>query len=313
MLDICSIELGFGWTKGTFKNRVFRQPSITGESKPMFDYKKDDFVFNEQCFVGDLALRHSDIKYFSMKDNKASDIAVTDTLLQTGIGYLTRSAPCNVISTLPIKFYFNQKVELENKIFDLNNIEPYKIRCGLRNSFSVTPNIDQVKITPQGQGIAMDFLLDNDGKIAKRDFAKKRILVLDLGFYTLNILGLDKLEIMPLSTTLLLGVDTAYKLLQRYIQETVGKSPARYELDQYVIAGRYEGYDIRPLIKRAFRALAIQIQNEVEGLNMSFDVCLIGGGAAHQIFEFISFEEKYLFDQLAQVRGNEKIGIRTWK
>lgn len=314
MENICAIDLGFGWTKGGFKKRRFVQPSIIGEARPVFDVniRNDDFVYNDHHFVGNLALRHSDIKYFSMKDNK-TDAWVTDILLETGIGYLSRNESVNVVTGLPIKFYFNQKSDLENKIIKLNDLQLIKIKKGTSDIIKVNPSIKHAKVVPQGYGIAMDYLLKEDGSLDKINVAKQRILVIDLGFYTLNLLGLDKLEIMKESNTILLGVDTAYKLLQRYIQELIGKSPSRYELDQYVISGEYEGYDITPLIQKAFKNLAIQIQNEIEGLNIHFDCYLIGGGAGHFIYDYLDIPNKLLLDQLSQIRGYGKIGVRQWR
>ncbi|MCR8641372.1 ParM/StbA family protein [Paenibacillus sp. N1-5-1-14] len=314
MKEICTIDLGFSWTKGGFKNRIFREPSIIGEVKDLYDgnLKSTDFIYKDEHFVGGLALRHSDLTYFSMKDNK-TDMWVTDVLLETAVGYLTRKEPCNVITGLPIKFFFNQKNDLEQKIMNLNDLETYKIKHGKSKMYYCNPKIIKAKSVPQGYGLTMDYVLNEDGTIGNRDVARKKILGIDLGFYTLNLLGLDKLEIMKESKTLLLGVETAYKLLQRYIQDKIGKSPALYELDEYVISGTYEGFDITPLIKKAFRNLAIQIQNEIESLNINFDCYVIGGGAAHFVYEYLNLPNKILLDQLAQIRGYRKIGVRVWK
>ena len=124
---------------------------------------------------------------------------------------------------------------------------------------------------------------------------------------------MSKLEIMKESTSLLLGVDNAYKLIEQGLQSIVGKSPSRYELDQHVIAGIYEGYNIEPVIQRAFRSLARQIQNEIESMNIRFDLYLIAGGAAHHIFKYLELDNKILLDQLSQTRGYRKIGARLWK
>lgn len=69
----------------------------------------------------------------------------------------------------------------------------------------------------------MSYLLDKNGKLINKHIARKRILVIDLGFYTLNLLGLDKLDIMKESTSLLLGVEKAYKLLRRYLVNMLEK------------------------------------------------------------------------------------------
>lgn len=311
--DLCVFDLGFSWTKGKRNNKFYLQPSISGVSQPMFDenIKPNDFFYNEQLFIGDLALRHSEIKYFTLKNNK-SEAMTSEVLLKTGLGYLNGNNPFKMVTGLPVSFYFNQKSDMEKMLDKISSNSTYSIKKGRGRYSEISLSLNKYKIVPQGYGIAMDYLLNIKGKIEKIHIAKKKILVIDLGFYTLNLLGLDKLEIMKESTSLLLGVEKAYKLLRKYIQNLVGQAPAIYEMDKIVMSGVYEGVNIKPLIVKAFKSLAIQIQNEVDGLNINFDYYLIGGGAAHLIFDTLNFNNKILFDQLAQIRGYEKVGVRLW-
>ncbi|WP_339304224.1 ParM/StbA family protein [Paenibacillus sp. FSL L8-0435] len=311
--DISVFDLGFSWAKGKKNNKLFIQPSIAGESQPMFDtnIKPNDFFFEDTMFVGDLALRQSEIKYFTLNKRK-SEAMTSEVILKTGLGYLNGSKKFNLVTGLPILFYFKQMSEMEDMINRLAESDPYEIKKGRGNFSKVKLNIDKYKIVPQGYGIAMNHLLNKSGKIQNKTDAKKKILVVDLGFYTLNLLGLDGLEIMKESTSLFLGVEKAYKLLRKYLQDLVGTAPAIYELDKYVLSGTYEGHDIRHLVSKAFKALAIQIQNEIEGLNINFDMYMIGGGAARYIFEYLRLNNKSLYGQLDQVEGNEKVGVRLW-
>ncbi|MHB0943434.1 ParM/StbA family protein [Paenibacillus sp. ALE1] len=311
--NLSVIDLGFSYTKGKTGNTMYLQPSISGDVQPMFEenIKPNDFFYNEELFVGNVALRHSEIKYFTLKNNK-SEAMTSDVLLKTGLGYLNKNNPFNMVTGLPVLFYFNQKSDMEKMLDRINTEGTYSLKKGRGNYSEVKLSINKYKLVPQGYGIAMDYLLDSKGKIQKVHIANKKILVIDLGFYTLNLLGLDKLEIMKESTSLLLGVEKAYQILRKYLMNTIGKAPAIYELDKYVISGIYEGRNIKPLIAKAFKSLAIQIQNEVEGLNIDFDYYLIGGGAAHQIYNTLNFKNKILFDQLSQIRGYEKIGVRAW-
>ena len=312
-IDLSVIDLGFSYTKAKRGGITYIQPSISGESQPLFEQniKPNDFFYNDELFIGNLALRHSEIKYFTLKDNK-SEAMTSEVLLKTALGFLNKSQPFNMVTGLPISFYFNQLSDMEQLLDSISNSNIYSIKKGRGSYQDIKLNINKYKIVPQGYGVAMDYILDNSGKIGRREVARKRVLVVDLGFYTLNLLGLDKLEIMKESVSAFLGVEKAYKLLRKYLLDKVGKAPAIYELDPYVISGTYEGYDIRPLIQKAFRSLAIQIQNEMDGLNIKFDYYLIGGGAAFQIFDTLNLPNKILFDQVAQINGYGKIGVRLW-
>ncbi|MFI2856961.1 hypothetical protein ACH6EH_07445 [Paenibacillus sp. JSM ZJ436] len=311
--DLSVIDLGFSYTKAKKGNLVYIQPSISGDSQPMFEQniKPNDFFYNDELFIGNLALRHSEIKYFTLKDNK-SEAMTSEVLLKTGLGYLNKSMPFNMVTGLPISFYFKQLSDMENMLESISQSEKYAIKKGKGQYTDIQLNINKYKVVPQGYGIAMDYILDENGKIGRREIARKRVLVVDLGFYTLNLLGLDKLEIMKESNSVFLGVEKAYKLLRKYLLDKVGTAPAIYELDPYVSSGFYEGYDIKPLISKAFKSLAIQVQNEIDGLNIKFDYYLIGGGAAFQIFDSLDLPNKILFDQISQIRGYEKVGVRLW-
>lgn len=311
--NLTVIDLGFSYTKAKKGGITYLQPSISGEAQPLFEQnvKPNDFFYNDELFIGNLALRHSEIKYFTLKDNK-SEAMTSEVLLKTGLGYLNKSNPFNMVTGLPISFYFNQLSDMENMLKSIGQSDKYAIKKGRGPFTDIQLNINKYKVVPQGYGIAMDYILDNNGKINRREVARKKVLVIDLGFYTLNLLGLDKLEIMKESNSVFLGVEKAYKLLRKYLLNKIGKAPAIYELDPFVISGVYEGYDIRPLIKKAFKSLSIQVQNEIDGLNIKFDYYLIGGGAAFQIFDSLNLPNKILFDQISQIRGYEKVGVRLW-
>ncbi|MFE6075575.1 hypothetical protein ACFVQB_13980 [Paenibacillus sp. NPDC057886] len=314
MSNILNLDLGFKWTKAERDGKFYRQPTIVGEAKDMFDQniKSDHFVYNDELFVGNVALEFSDIKYFSL-NNKKAEAETSDVVMKTTLGYLAKKDRVNLVSGLPINFYFTQKAPFEEKLLGLADQGEYKIRKGKGKSYPVQPIVERCKTVPQGLGITMDYLLDDDGKIVRLKEAKKKILTADLGFYTLNLLGFDKSTIMKESKSVLVGVEKAYTLLQTYIQKLTGHTPAIYELDPYVISGKYQGHNIVPLIRRAFKSLALQIKNEIESLNTEFDIYLIAGGAARYIFDYLDLPNKVLMDQLAQVRGYGKIGRKSWK
>ncbi|MBU9714407.1 ParM/StbA family protein [Evansella tamaricis] len=310
------VDLGFGWTKAMYGSKVFRQPSIVGETKPLFpeNKRKGDLIYENKYFVGDLALRHSDVKFTSIKENKA-DSWITEILLKTALGYLAPMETVNVVTGLPIDYYFSQKESFTNMLESFNDHKPFHLDVLKQSDFMAFPKINKYKIIPQPLGAAMDFLLDVHGELVKTEEAKKTILVIDIGYYTLDLLILDGMEIHKFSCSPPnLGVDTAYRLLQQYLKENLNTAPARHELDRVVLSGEFQDYDVKPLILKAFRSLATQIQNEIESFNMNFHLSLITGGAAHLISDLIEVHNKVILDdpQMAIVRGYRKLGIRSW-
>ncbi|MNX82804.1 hypothetical protein D3C86_1145460 [compost metagenome] len=201
---------------------------------------------------------------------------------------------------------------MSNVLDSLRNQNSYTIRKGRTKQFKTSCEIESYKVLPQGYGVAMDYLLDDEGKIRNYNHAKKNILVIDLGFYTLNLLSLNQMKIGKESDSYLLGVSTAYKLLQKSLHNKFGRSPAIYEMDNVVLSGQYQGYDIRSLINKCFHTLAIQIQTEIDSLNNNYDLYIIAGGAAKFIFPHIKVPNKIELGQFAQMNGYEKVGKRQW-
>lgn len=315
-IKTAAIDLGYGWTKAKVGARIWRQPSVLGEAKPLFDenLRNTDVIFDNKYFVGDLAVRHSDVRYYSTKDNKA-ETWTTEILLKTALGALAANEQVNVVTGLPIDFYFKQKDTMVKMLDNVNQGDAYRLQIGRSFDVDTRPKIIQSKIVPQPLGTAMNYLLDDMGQLINIEAAQNRILVIDWGKYTLDLLVLDAMEIGKESNSPeKLGVDTAYKLLQGYLREVLGKAPTRYDLDRYVMEGEYEGYNIIPLVEKAFKALAAQIMLEVEGLNMNFYKILVTGGWAGRIAKYLNFDKEKVevFGQAGNVDGYEKIGAKSW-
>lgn len=314
MAKNASIDLGYGWTKARIAGNLWRQPSTLGEVKPLFDEQKQrgDMIYNGTYFVGHLAARHSDVKYTSTKDNKA-ETWTTEVLLKAALGNLAPEGQLNLVTGLPIDFFFKQKQPFTELLNRFNDSPPYNLEVFGQGTKAAKPVIVKHKIVPQPLGTAMGFLLDERGELVSKAEAKKRLLVIDLGRWTLDLLVLDAMEIGKESYSPPgLGTEAAYKLLQQYLREQIGKAPGRHDMDRLLLDQTYEGYDIRPLIAKAFKALADQIQLEVEGLNMNFYRYLITGGNAGIIAEYLDLPNKEVFDQLGNLNGYAKIGARLW-
>ncbi|KZE68565.1 hypothetical protein AV545_02110 [Paenibacillus jamilae] len=102
MFNTVNLDLGFSWIKAEKKGVIYRQPSIMGEAKDMFEQniEPNHFIYNEEMYVGDIALKYSDIKYFSLNNNKA-EAETSDILLKTALGYLARREKVTLVTGLP--------------------------------------------------------------------------------------------------------------------------------------------------------------------------------------------------------------------
>jgi hypothetical protein len=314
------IDLGYGWSKGIGNGKQFFEPSVVGDARPLMDEQQrdGDMIYhddNQTLFVGSLALRQSKIRYNSTGENKA-ETWTTAIILKTALASLSPTGPVNLITGLPVDYYMKQKESMAQLIDGLNISGAYKVKFARQHQLvRSNPLIAHYKIVPQPFGSAMDYLLDGHGNVVRMDDAKKSILVIDVGYYTLDLLELDGMEIGKNSRSPHgLGVDTAYNLLHGYLVDMIGRAPERFEMDRYVLAGEYAGYDIRPLIKHAFQALAQQILLEIDSLSSYYELFLLTGGCAPTIKEFIDLPNLVVLknSQFGNVRGYGKIGARLW-
>lgn len=314
--SIISIDLGYGYTKAKFKESYFRQQSIVGEPRDVLSesLRPTDICYDNKYFIGDLAARHSDIKYLSTKDEKF-EVWTTKILFKSVLGFLSDSKDINIVTGLPIDFYFSQKTGFESLMSSINTDGPYTLQLGMSELRLCNPNITKWKIIPQHLGAAMDYLLDNEGKLTDAAIANKSTLVIDPGYYTLGLLALDGMEVTKLSASHPgLGVDSAYKVLQQYLRDKIGKAPDRVDMDKHILSRSFNTYDIGPLIDLAFKALASQIMIKIDSLNLRFDSYIITGGCGSFIYDYLDLSNKILLEdpQFGNVRGYSKIGVRLW-
>ncbi|MCQ2010522.1 ParM/StbA family protein [Sporolactobacillus sp. STSJ-5] len=315
-----SIDLGYGWTKALANGDKFFQPSVIGNYRQLMEQqtKQGDLIFTEgteQYFVGDLALRQSYVRYTSTGEDK-TDTWTTGVLLKTVLAKLAPTGTVNIVTGLPVDYYLSQRAGFEKLLDTVNQSGKYQIEIVGQGTVHANPLINRRKIVPQPFGSAMDYLLNADGSVAKMDAARKSILVVDVGYYTLDLLELNAMEIGKNSRSPRnLGVDTAYNLLHTYLLENIGRAPDRFELDKYVLDGNYAGYDIHPLIDKSFKSLAQQIRLEIDNQSEFYDLYLITGGSASLIAGYLNLPNQIVLEdpQFANCRGYAKIGARAWQ
>lgn len=310
-MAIIPLDLGYGWTKGKNGSKLFREPSILGDSKNLHDEnKKAGYKTFNGYFVGELARKHSDIKYYSMKDNKANTWT-TEVLMQTALTYL-QAGDIDLVTGLPVDYYFQQRGDFEQMIERVNGSKGELDVIG-EGKYTSTIRINRHKIVPQPMGAVMDYLLNDRGELVRKEEARGRILVIDWGRYTLDLLVLEGMEVHKASCSPAdMGIETAYKFLRRHLREHIGKSPASYDMDNIMATGEYEGYDVRKLIESSFKSVIHQIQLEVEGLNMHFHTHILAGGQASMLDQHMHLGNKVVGDQLSNLNGYGKMGNRLW-
>jgi hypothetical protein len=267
-------------------------------------------------FIGDLALRHSKMHLCGTAEKKAH-VATTQVLLETALAMLQPDGNFYLVTGLPVDYYFNQRGDFELMLEQFNKETMYRVTVGLQ-PIPARPLIIQHKIVPQPLGAAMNLLLNDDGSIKEEyaDVIKQDILVIDPGFYTLDLLGLHGLEVGAESCSPeKAGYDMAFQLMQEELKDAIGKAPNRYILDKAAREGEYKGVSLVEIRKRAFQTLAEKINMEVGQLNERYSQYILTGGWSDVLLPYLDIpkDKTVVFNHTGNVGGYRKIGMRQWK
>lgn len=310
MTDFVALDLGYGHTKGISKGREIVIPSVVGSAHDLFttdlaEIQPLSFIrdIKRNRFIGDLALRQSAMRSFSLDEHKAlSDNTLA--LMETSMALLAGSrSNINIISGIPVTFFNHQREEFKNLIEGEHTID---IMAGDKH-YTNTITVDRAILVPQPLGSAMDFVLNNEGEI-KRDVAntiKGTIGVLDVGFYTSDMLLLDNMEIVHNhSRSLKSGLSVALKAMN-----DAGIDLPLYSLDKAIREGKYARAK-----DKAYSALAEQISMEVRTYwsEAKPDIIIVTGGGGSALHGYFDLQTTtFLAGQMSNVRGYHKMGRRS--
>jgi len=127
-----------------------------------------------------------------------------------------------LVTGLPVNLYFQQLQDFEEQIRSLQDAE-VRALCGSR-SVARRASVGAVKFFPQPFGSLLDLVLDDHGQVARRDIAKGRTLVVDIGYHTVDLLATKKLDIVSrLSKSTNYGLASAYEALVRSSTSPCGR------------------------------------------------------------------------------------------
>lgn len=316
---ILALDLGYGWTKAKYNNKVWKEPSVLGSVRRLYreNLQKDDIRFagpnGLSYFVGNLAIRHSDVR-FTTFDKSKSESWTSEILAKCAMGALAQRDEIYAITGLPLDFYFSQKKSMGEFLRKFSNTEEYTLTTGYDSNLKVKPCITKYKIVPQPLGSAMNYLLDEVGQFKDQKEAKELYVILDPGFYTLNVLVLDGLEIHKAShSDTDISISNTYKLVQEQLRDNLGKTPDVFQLDRYMLNGKYEDYDLTNATSTVALTLAGQCNMVLTSLNLNYHKLIITGGWASKIAPLIQPKDndrKIIMGQDGNVDGYTKIALR---
>lgn len=311
ILPTIAADLGFGNGKGSDGVIEILVPSVVGQTRNLIDSglsNRSDLEMivdlKRDKFVGELALRQSPTKSFSLNDRKVNHES-TLSILEFFLGALAQTDDVNMVSGLPVTYYFNQKQELEDLLKGSHHVN---MRIGTKKINRIV-NVGKVKVVPQPFGSALDFLLDDNGQIKEevKKYAVGRIGIVDVGFYSNDLLLLHGLEIIQdHSRSLQSGMSLALKAMN-----DSGIDLPIYQLDKEIRQGNYQ-----LAANKAFKGLAEQIMGEVQTyFPKDLDLIIVTGGGGQSLHPFFNFNHETIILEdsvFANVRGYNKLATRLW-
>ncbi|MTI60196.1 MAG: ParM/StbA family protein [Firmicutes bacterium] len=281
-------------------------------------------VDNEKFFVGDLAIRQSELMQSTISEKRIESIEnkvlfLTGFALLDGVG--TGVSKFNLVTGLPVDEYLQFKELLTEKL-----IKDHVIRLidGTKNDNKLI-QIKRCKVIPQPFGTLFNMLLDDYGNIQDKELVGLNIGVIDIGFRTSDYAVANKLEFVDrLSSSSTTALSTAYRIIGRKLKEAYDINKPIHQLED-MIRNRsftYNGkdIDITDLVNKAFSLTAGNIVSEINTLwpdIWEMDKIFITGGGGLALGDYF---KKYLDNyivvpggQFSNVEGYQKVCNRSFK
>ncbi|MFW6015118.1 MAG: hypothetical protein ACOCRK_01620 [bacterium] len=327
------IDIGFGFVKATNGNNNIIFPSVVGEGREI-RYKTglnsnstlDNLIIEvdkEKYFVGDLAIRQSDLIQSTISEKRINSIEnkvlfLTAFALLDGIG--TGVSKFNLVTGLPVDEYLEYKDILMKQLQKGHVVK--LISKG--NSDNKLINIERCKVIPQPFGTVFNQLLDDYGNIQDKELANMNIGVIDIGFRTSDYAVANKLEFVDkLSSSSTTALSTAYRIINRKLKEVYDVSKPIHQLEEMIRSRSftYNGkeIDISDLVDKAFSLTVENIISEINTLwpdIWEFDKIFITGGGGLALGDYFKpYLNNYTViseGQFSNVEGYQKVCNRSF-
>ncbi|OGL46559.1 MAG: hypothetical protein A2161_22340, partial [Candidatus Schekmanbacteria bacterium RBG_13_48_7] len=334
-MEVLGIDIGFGFTKATNGKDTVIFKSIIGEATDIqfwSDFGNSSLTDNihvtiddKSFFVGDLAEQQSNVRHFTLDQEKLiSDFVKVLALTVAGI-FTESNVPLNIVSGLPIGF-FKQHNERFGKILTGRHKVVFQKPDGSKISKEVY--INKVRMLPQPLGSVLNLLMNDKGKIVNMDLAKQKVGVVDIGFRTTDFTIADHLRYIDRgSRTTDTGISKGFSVIANKLREKSGVSVELYRLYEAVESGsikvKGQEYDVSKVRDQVFSQLAGVIASDLDRLwseDWDIDTIVLTGGGGKELAKYLQPlipgnvrpMENNVDARLNNVQGYLKYGKHIW-
>lgn len=309
-MTILSIDLGS--TGGKFVTEsglTGLVPAVTGTACDIWQWEPDYIQIEhggKQLFVGRSAMEQAENPIFALQNNKMERSTV-EQVLHAVLAYVAHNAGdtvFDVVATLPFDATSAQKESLV-KLLDQVSGRRIAARIG-GERIAPTITIRRKHLIPEGYAGWCNYVLDDDGGIVRKELARQRVFVGDLGLFHFSELVIDKMvpQGRPISRSTSLGLSLAHLAASR----ALGGIDV-WRVDQGARSGEYD-------VSGAFEGYAQRVNQEVVNFEArqgaKFQFYYWTGGGCHAIGKWLAKGKMAMAEdgQMDNALGGCKVGKR---
>ena len=334
-MEVIGIDIGFGFTKVATRDEALIFKSLLGDPTDIqFRENIGDGAFiknlhvtidGRSYFIGDFAEQQSNVRRFTLDNDKLiSEFVKVLALTAVGI-YSDRHTPVSVVSGLPVGYLADNR----NRFFQIlkgQHTITYHKPDGSETRKEI--KIDKVQMLPQPLGSLFNLLMNGEGKATNMELAKKKIGAIDIGFRTTDFAILNQLKFIDRgSSTIEIGISTSFAEIANKLQEMCGINVELYRMYKAVETGtikiRGQEYNISTIKDQAYSLLAGKIAgviNELWADEWDIDVIILTGGGSAELTKYLKQliageiipVENNIDTRLNNVQGYLKFGRYMW-
>jgi len=314
-MRVIGMDLGFGFCKVISGEDTYIFPSIVGSGGDDIlkvsgikspDIEKETVsVDGMRLLVGESAIKQA-LRTYSVRDKSWIDSLAYRALLCHALrlaGLGSESREVTIVTGLPVSHYRSCRDRLTHLIKETAGAEV------------------EVKVTLQPLGTFFDQLLNDDMTIRDKGLARERVGIIDIGFYTTDLITVDNIEFVKKQLgSYEGGISSAYTEIAREIYNVYDLKKEVFEVDSVVRDGHVRVFgkceDVRAIVVRCLRDLAIEIEAQARSIwqdGADIDRVLVTGGGASALLGHLDLYRHAEYvpgSQLSNARGYVKFGRR---
>jgi len=302
-MEVIGLDIGFGFTKASngrsslvFKSVYgeatdfqYREPLLGGESA---DQHLQIDVDGNSYFIGELAERQSTNRFFTLDQAQFIDQPSRILALAALSHLVENDQPVKLVLGLPISHYRKYKQKLYDLLKQDHEISITDIQG--ERSDKVIKVVD-IRVIPQPFGSIMNYLLNDQGRMAEQRFSKEKIGIIDVGFCTTDYTISDKTRYSERgSMSVQTGMSKAFAIIATRLKDISGVNVELYRLFDSVHSGsikiRGKAYDLKKVSQQALGQLAASIASDANRLwadDWDMDEIIVTGGGGAVLAPYI--------------------------